>query len=41
MKPYFNTFNLLLHEKLPRLSAHFTELEFTPEYYLIEWSVSQ
>ena len=39
MRPYFNTFKSLLQESLPRLSAHFTQLEFSPEYYLIEWSV--
>ena len=39
MQPYFNAFTCLLHETLPHLSAHFTLLEFTPEFYLIEWLV--
>ena len=39
MQPYFDTFTCLLHETLPRLGAHFTLLEFSPEYYLIEWLV--
>ena len=37
MKPYFDTFRDLLHSALPRLDAHFCRLEFSPEYYLIEW----
>ena len=37
MRPYFDTFNLLLQESLPKLSTHFRQLEFSPEYYLIEW----
>ena len=39
MCPYFTTFTALLQEHLPRLHTHFTQLEFSPEYYLIEWSV--
>lgn len=38
MSPYFATFTALLQEYLPRLHAHFTQMEFSPEYYLIEWS---
>ena len=37
MQPYFDTFNILLQDSLPKLSAHFKQLEFSPEYYLIEW----
>ncbi|XP_064381937.1 TBC1 domain family member 12-like isoform X2 [Halichondria panicea] len=37
MRPYFDTFNILLHNSLPKLSAHFSALDFSPEYYLIEW----
>ncbi len=37
MQPYFDTFNILLHNSLPKLSAHFSALDFSPEYYLIEW----
>ena len=40
MLPYFTTFTTLLQEHLPRVHAHFTLLEFSPEYYLIEWSVT-
>lgn len=39
MQPYFDTFTALLLEHLPRVYDHFTKLEFSPEYYLIEWSV--
>ena len=39
MRPYFETFKILLQDCLPRVSTHFTQLEFSPEYYLIEWSV--
>lgn len=37
MQPYFRTFSVVLQDCLPRLSAHFAQLEFSPEYYLIEW----
>jgi len=37
MQPYFDTFNILLRDLLPKLSVHFTQLEFSPEYYLIDW----
>jgi hypothetical protein len=37
MRPYFSAFTSLLQEHLPRLHEHFTRLEFSPEYYLIEW----
>lgn len=37
MKPYFNAFSVVLQETLPRLSAYFTTLQFSPEFYLIEW----
>lgn len=40
MQPYFNTFAALLHDNLPKLSTHFSKLQFSPEYYLIEWYVS-
>ena len=39
MRPYFSSFTSLLQEMLPRLHEHFSLLEFSPEYYLIEWSV--
>ena len=39
MEPYFRAFTGLLSEHLPRVHDHFTRLEFSPEYYLIEWSV--
>ena len=39
MQPYFDTFTTLLQEHLPRVHEHFTQMEFSPEYYLIEWSV--
>ena len=39
MRPYFSTFTSLLQEWLPRVHDHFAKLEFSPEYYLIEWSV--
>ena len=38
MRPYFATFTLLLDEHLPRIHQHFAQMEFSPEYYLIEWS---
>ena len=37
MKPYFTVFSLLLAESLPKVSAHFNELGFHPQFYLIEW----
>lgn len=37
MRPYFSTFTSLLQEHLPRIHEHFARLEFSPEYYLIEW----
>lgn len=37
MRPYFDTFSILLQNTLPKLSSHFTQMEFSPEYYLIEW----
>ena len=37
MLPYFNTYEILLQTYLTKLSAHFMELNFSPEYYLIEW----
>ena len=37
MHPYFETFAVLLLEYMPRLHAHFLQMEFSPEYYLIEW----
>lgn len=37
MKPYFDTFQEFLRGSLPKLDAHFSQLEFVPEYYLIEW----
>ena len=37
MSPYFATFTALLQEYLPRVHAHFVQMEFSPEYYLIEW----
>ena len=40
MEPYFKTFTSLLQEYLPQLHSHFTRLEFSPEYYLIEWWVA-
>ena len=40
MRPYFDTFNIFLQDFLPKLSVHFKQLEFSPEFYLIEWSVS-
>ena len=39
MRPYFDSFNIFLHESMPKLSAHFEQMEFSPEYYLIEWLV--
>ena len=40
MQPYFTTFTTLLEEYLPRVHEHFTGMEFSPEYYLIEWLVN-
>ncbi|XP_003383946.3 PREDICTED: TBC1 domain family member 12-like [Amphimedon queenslandica] len=37
MKPYFTVFSLLLAESLPKVSAHFNQLGFHPQFYLIEW----
>ena len=37
MRPYFDSFNIFLHESLPKLSNHFEQMRFSPEYYLIEW----
>lgn len=37
MKPYFDAFNFFLHNSLPKLSTHFSAMDFSPEYYLIEW----
>lgn len=40
MSPYFAAFTVLLQDYLPRIHAHFTQMEFSPEYYLIEWSAT-
>lgn len=37
MKPYFNAFMVFLKDNLPQLYSHFTDLSYTPEFYLIEW----
>lgn len=37
MRPYFEAFNFFLQETIPKLSVHFAQIEFSPEYYLIEW----
>lgn len=37
MRPYFDSFNIFLHECIPKLSSHFEQMQFSPEYYLIEW----
>ncbi len=37
MQPYFQTFNILLQDAIPKLSTHFSNLRFSAEYYLIEW----
>ena len=37
MRPYFDAFNILLQDSLPKLSAHFSSIQFSAEYYLIEW----
>ena len=33
----FETFSTFFKDHIPRLFAHFKELQFTPEFYLIEW----
>jgi hypothetical protein len=37
MKPYFNVFSSLLEQSLPKISTHFTQLSFYPQFYLMEW----
>jgi hypothetical protein len=39
MKPYFNVFSSLLEQSLPKISTHFTQLSFYPQFYLMEWWV--
>lgn len=39
MRPYFDSFNIFIHDFMPKLGAHFEQLQFSPEYYLIEWWV--
>eukprot|EP00696_Hemimastix_kukwesjijk_P012002 gnl/Hemi2/25043_TR8421_c0_g1_i1.p3 gnl/Hemi2/25043_TR8421_c0_g1~~gnl/Hemi2/25043_TR8421_c0_g1_i1.p3 ORF type:complete len:195 (+),score=53.60 gnl/Hemi2/25043_TR8421_c0_g1_i1:947-1531(+) len=40
IRPRFCVFDVLFRENLPDLHKHFTQLEITPESYIIEWMLT-